>query len=145
MHFIVAIIIILIAGITFTLMRPDQTPEKISNQTTTERTEEENSATQVAYKDGTYTAKVTYPTPKRDIYSLDVTLVFVNNVVIDSSIVYSQGAEGDKNVERFEGAYRTKILGVSIDEINLSRVGGASLTTNAFNEAFAIIKADAKS
>lgn len=146
MPYIIAIIIVLLAGITFTLMRTEQTPANTATQETVEkRDENDTTAAQGTYIDGTYTAKVTYPTPKRDIYALDVTLVIVNDIITDSSITYSQGAEKDGNVERFDAAYRTELLGKNIDDVNLSRVGGASLTTNSFNEAFTTIKADAKS
>lgn len=95
------------------------------------------------YVDGTYTTAVTYMTPKKDEYLLDVTFTIANDVVIDTDIVYSQGAEKDPNAQRFEAAYEAVVIGKDIDTLNLSRVGGASLTTGAFNKALANIKLDA--
>ena len=95
--------------------------------------------------DGEYTTRTTYLTPRRDEYSLDVTLTLKDDVVVDASIDYGQGAENDPNAARFEAAYKTEVIGKPLSEISLSRVGGASLTTGAFNAALADIKADAQS
>lgn len=95
------------------------------------------------YVDGTYTTAVTYTTPKNDEYLLDITLTIANDVVVDADVVYSQGAEKDPNAQRFEAAYEAQVIGKDMDAISLSRVGGASLTTGAFNNALAKIKYDA--
>jgi hypothetical protein len=96
------------------------------------------------YKDGTYKTQVTYLTPKRDEYLLDVSLTIQKDIVTGANVVYSQGAEIDPNPQRFEAAYKDEIIGKPLDAINLSRVGGASLTTAAFNKALASIKTDAE-
>lgn len=95
------------------------------------------------YADGSYTTSVTYKTPERDEYSMDVTLTIANDKVIDSNIVYGQKAIKDSNVKRFNSAYEAQVIGKDMDTISLSRVGGASLTTKAFNNALAKIKLDA--
>ncbi len=95
------------------------------------------------YNDGSYTTSVTYMTPKKDEYALDITLTLANDVVVDADIVYTKGAEKDPNAQRFEAAYEAVVIGKDIDTLNLSRVGGASLTTGAFNNALAKIKLDA--
>ena len=41
--------------------------------------------------------------------------------------------------ERFDAVYKTEVVGKKLTDINLSRVGGASLTSKAFNEAVADI------
>ena len=40
---------------------------------------------------------------------------------------------------------KTLVVGKKLETISLSRVGGASLTTNAFNEALAEVKTKAQS
>jgi hypothetical protein len=148
MPYIIAIIIVLIAGITFTLMRPDESAQQPVVQavvSTPATTTGATTSSMQPYADGSYTTKVTYKTPTRSEYLMDVTLIFKDGIIADSSIAYSQGGEDDPNAQRFDAAYRTELLGKSIDEVKLSRVGGASLTTNAFNEALTAIKADAKS
>lgn len=97
------------------------------------------------YTDGTYTTDVTYLTPKRDTYGMRVSLTLSQDIVTGATITYSDGAEKDPNAARFEAAYRAQVIGKDIDTINLSRVGGASLTTNAFNNAVSEIKSDARS
>jgi hypothetical protein len=109
-----------------------QTP---STQTTSES----------AYTNGTYNSKVTYLTPKKSEYGIDVTLMVKDDVVTSASVAYSQGAEKDPNAQRFEKAYKTEVVGKKLGDIALSRVGGASLTTNAFNKALAEVKAEAQS
>jgi hypothetical protein len=155
MPFIIAIVIIVIAGIGFALTKSNQSsdpvvtaPENIirieeteialTEQTVITATEEavvvEDTASP-GIPDGTHTANVTYFTPKRDEYSLSVSLTTENGVVTDATIIYGQGAEVDPNPQRFDGAYREVVIGQKLEDINLSRVGGASLTTAAFNEA----------
>ncbi|HEY0964439.1 MAG TPA: hypothetical protein VGE31_01445 [Candidatus Paceibacterota bacterium] len=163
MPYIIAIVIIVIAAVGFAFMQnkgaaPEvviDTPTATTSDTT--GTTDTMSATPDAatsapvatteandYKDGTYKTQVTYFTPNRDEYLLDVSLTIKDDVVTDSKIIYSQGAEVDPNPQRFEKAYRTEIIGKDIDTLNLSRVGGASLTTAAFNNALTEIKADAE-
>ncbi len=149
MPYIIAIIIILVMGIGFTLFQSSKTTDATTSPTTTASTpattaESETIAT-ADYKDGTYTTTTTYRTPKQDEYQLEVTLIVANDTITDSQIVYSQGAEVDPNAQRFDAAYRAEVIGKDIDTLNLSRVGGASLTTGAFNKALEAIKTDAKS
>lgn len=146
MPYIVAALVIVVLGIGFTIFQssdkarpPQETTAPITEQVTTQ------SPTTATYKDGTYETKTTYQTPVRSEYMIDVTLVLVDDIIADTQIIYSQGAEKDPNAAKFEAAYRTEVIGKNIDTLNLSRVGGASLTTGAFNKALASIKTDAKS
>ena len=149
MPYIIAIIIIALGAVGFTFFKgttktveaptpaiaEEMTPQAIPTKETIATT----------FKNGTYKNTVTYQTPNRTEYQLDVTLTVSNDVVTDAKVAYSQGAEKDPNAQRFEGAYKTEVIGKSLDSINLSRVGGASLTTGAFNKALTQIKTDAKS
>lgn len=179
MPYIIAFVLIIVAGVAFIFMRndvlaptADTTPivETVTqpNDTPSESApvaQEESPVTEPVvetkpapppanttpgvatseYQDGVHTAQVTYNTPKRDTYHLDVSLTLANDTVTDASVTYSNGAERDPNAQRFEKAYRTEVVGKKLDAVNLSRVGGASLTTNAFNDAIAKIKMDAQS
>lgn len=155
MPYIIAALIVVVLGVGFTLFKtnpPAETTTVVTESTSTasvamERTTATPNATthQSAYKDGTYQSEVTYLTPIRKEYKLDVELTVKDGIVTASNVDYSQGAELDPNPKRFEAAYKTKIIGKSLDNINLSRVGGASLTTAAFNKALVAIKADATS
>lgn len=150
MPYIIAIIAIVVIGLGFTLFQSKNTDPVTT--TTTEETIELTEApivtdTQTAadYQDGTYTTDVTYQTPKRDEYGVNVSLTLTKDIVTDAKVIYSNGAEKDPNAAKFEAAYKTEVIGKDIDTLNLARVGGASLTTAAFNNALVKIKADAKS
>jgi hypothetical protein len=146
MPYIIALILIVVLGIGFTLFQQNKTttPEPTAQEITTPATDAIPGSV-ADYKDGQHKTQVTYQTPKRDVYLMDVSLTVVNDIVTDAEIAYSQGAEKDPNAQKFDAAYRVEVIGKDIDSINLSRVGGASLTTGAFNNALANIKADAKS
>lgn len=163
MPYIIAILIVVVAGVGFTLFRtsaPSDTAPTVSEATSTNaavainngtseevqvpsttQTQSPDSATS-AYKDGSYDSTVTYLTPVRTEYKLAVELTLKDSIVTGAEVTYSQGAEKDPNAQRFEAAYRTEVIGKSLESINLSRVGGASLTTGAFNKALAEIKVD---
>jgi hypothetical protein len=90
----------------------------------------------------TFTEDVSYLTPARTEHKMAVSLTITDGVVTDSTIVYD-GGEGfsNPNQERFDAAYKAEVIGKTLSEISLSRVGGASLTSQAFNDAVAKIAA----
>lgn len=145
MPYIIAVLVIAVLGIGFTLYQSKETEGVNPPAVTT--TTETPAATQkaIVYRNGTYTAKTTYRTPKQAEYLMDVSLTLADDTVTDASVVYSQGAENDPNAQKFEAAYKAQVIGKKIDSINLSRVGGASLTTTAFNNALTNIKVEARS
>jgi hypothetical protein len=159
MPYIIGLIVIVLIGVGFTLLQ-NQTADQVTIETPIEVTREtETTPTTITpaetvpandpvesatnYTDGTYTSEVSYLTPARNEYFLDITLTLQNDVIVESNVAYRNGAEKDPNPKRFEGAYRSQVIGKSLDQVSLSRVGGASLTTNAFNEALVEIKAQA--
>jgi hypothetical protein len=146
MPYIIAILVVAILGVGFTFFQASKsdTPAPATKETSVPTTNT-TAAGAASYKSGSHATKVTYMTPARSEYVLDVTLILENDIITDAQITYSQGAEKDPNAAKFEAAYRTEVIGKDIDAINLSRVGGASLTTGAFNNAVANIKNDAKS
>jgi hypothetical protein len=84
----------------------------------------------------TYSTTVNYKVPEGGSQSMGLT-VTVNGAVISSiSISQSKSGENSKKWQNnFENNYRPLVLGKNIKSVNLSRVGGASITTNAFNQA----------
>jgi hypothetical protein len=96
------------------------------------------------YADGTYTVQTSYFTPRRTEHVMDITLTLANGVVTDASILWDGEAEAKTpNHSSFDEAYKEEVVGQPLDAINLSRVGGASLTTEAFNEAVDSIQQEA--
>lgn len=118
----------------------------VTTPTTPTATETTPTATDTdVYKDGTYTATASYTDPGRKTYDVTVTLTVADDVVTDASVAYNGGAANTPNHTRFENGYKAEVIGKSLDSISLARVGGASLTTEAFNDAVAEIKTEAKS
>lgn len=145
MPYIIAVLVLAVIGIGFTFFKTSTQPASETPIVETSTPTTEVASQTVDYKNGVHTAAVTYLTPIKAEYKLEVSLTLANDVVTDAQIIYSQGAEKDPNAQRFEAAYRTEVIGKDIDTLNLSRVGGASLTTAAFNNALMNIKTDAKS
>ena len=146
MPYIIAVLALAVIGIGFTFFQSNKQPATEETTVTEINTPTNEVAIQTNnYKNGVHSADVTYLTPIKAEYTLEVSLTLANDIVTDAQIVYSQGAEKDPNAQRFEAAYRTEVIGKNIATLNLSRVGGASLTTAAFNNALVNIKTDAKS
>ena len=101
-------------------------------------------STSSSYKDGSYTAKTTYYVPHGTntisatitVASGKVTAVKVNNDYTDN--------ESGMYIDSFENSIQSAVVGKSIDGLSLSRVGGASLTTEAFDQVLATIQNEAK-
>jgi molybdopterin-binding protein len=72
---------------------------------------------------------------------LIITLELEGETIVASNITYDGGPAITPAHSGFDGAYSAEIIGQNINEIDLSRVGGASLTSVAFNEAVADIRA----
>lgn len=144
MSYIIGIIVIAVVAIGFTLTKNGDIPPSQTEVATSETVTRETSGDAVAtITDGTHSTSVTYFTPARNEYLLDVTLITENGIITDANVAYSQGAEKDPNAQRFEAAYKEVVIGQSISDLEVSRVGGASLTSAAFNEALAKIRSEA--
>ena len=96
------------------------------------------------YRDGIYTTDVSYQVPSGQFEPVKVTITLDNDIITDVELKF-EGIVGTSrlNQAKFVGAYEPLVIGKDIDSLNLSRVGGASLTTGAFNNALQKIKADA--
>lgn len=159
MPYLIAIVALILVGLGFTFFRSQSSVETlVPTSVVTEATSSIPTSTAATdttavpaddtadhYKDGTYNSQVTYLTPIRSEYKLDVAITLKDNIITNAAVAYSQGAEVDPNAQGFEKVYRTQVIGKDLDTISLSRVGGASLTTGAFNKALAEIKAEAQS
>ena len=89
----------------------------------------------------TLVAEASYLTPKRTEHDLVVTLELDGETVVAANVTYDGGPAMTPMHSAFDGAYTTEVIGVNVNEIDLSPVGGASLTSVAFNEAVADIRA----
>lgn len=95
------------------------------------------------YKDGTYTASSSYAVPEGS-EQITVTLTITNDIVVDATVV-NDASRGDsrKYQSRFQSGYKAQVVGKNIDDIQLSRVSGSSLTPRGFNAALTKIKTQA--
>lgn len=96
-----------------------------------------------SYKDGAFTATTSYPTPGGD-GQMTIQLTVKSNAVTDINIQQAAVNHVSQEYEnRFESAYKYYVVGKNLQDINLSRVSGASLTTAGFNDALTQIKSKA--
>jgi uncharacterized protein with FMN-binding domain len=96
-----------------------------------------------SYADGTYTADGSYQTPE-SIETIEVTVTLAGGVIEDVEVVGNPTKpESEEYQGRFIGGIADEVVGRSIDEIQVSRVAGSSLTSGGFNEAIEQIKTDA--
>jgi len=94
----------------------------------------------------TFRSSGEYLTPARTEHVVDVSLTLEAGVVRDATILFDGKAAGqysNDNQARFADAYKAQVVGKPLGDISLSRVGGASLTSRAFNEAVVKIAAQA--
>ena len=96
------------------------------------------------YKDGTYSADGTYTSPNgQETVGVELTLagdtVSAVNITVHPS---------NPNTKKFQGEFASgisaQIVGKNIDELNVSKVAGSSLTSGGFNDAVQQIKSQAK-
>lgn len=105
-----------------------------------------NNATNTSgnYKDGTYSATGNYRTPGGQ-ESIEVKLTLADGVITDASVTQNaSGGEAEEYQSMFVSGYKSEVVGKKIDEVNVSRVAGSSLTPSGFNAALDEIKSDAK-
>lgn len=117
----------------------------VATEESAETTMDDDTAMTAASETATpYTTAVTYLTPARTTHDMAVTLTIdENGVVTDASIVYDNGdGFSNSHQERFDGEFRSVVIGQALTDIELSTVAGASLTTAAFNEAVTKIVAE---
>ena len=97
-----------------------------------------------AFKNGTYTVSDTYSSPG-GIEDIKVTLTLNNNTITDVSVVQeANNNESAEYQEKFQDSYKSKVVGKALSSLQLSRSSGASLTTNAFNDALDQLRSQAK-
>jgi uncharacterized protein with FMN-binding domain len=95
------------------------------------------------YADGTYTADGSYQTPET-VEKITVTLTLAEGVVTDVEVTGDpQAPETEQYQGQFIDGIGEVVEGKSLDELNVSRVAGSSLTSGGFNDAVESIKEQA--
>ncbi len=108
-------------------------------------TAQTTNTTTSTYKDGAYTAQGSFYTPD-GTEQIGVTIKLSGNnitsVSIDDSSIYS--GTSFAYTERFINGLNSVVVGKNIDNVNVGRISGASLTPIGFNAALDTIKSQAK-
>jgi uncharacterized protein with FMN-binding domain len=95
------------------------------------------------YADGTYTAPGTYQAPS-GTESVEVTVTLEGEIITDVEVVgHATDPEAKQHQGEFISGIANEVVGKDIDDIQVSRVAGSSLTSGGFNAAIETIKADA--
>ena len=126
------------------------TEDSASGESTTGTTADSSAATEVAdagsgeYKDGEYTARGEYISPGGP-QSVGVTVTLSNSVITAVSVDTSQTKGPSLEYQgKFAGGISDVVVGKNIDEIEVDKVSGSSLTSGGFNEAITQIKEEAQ-
>lgn len=144
---VVIIIAIVIGGAVFLkLNKSSQTVVETPADTNSSASGEPNpSAMTGTYKDGKYSANGEY-SYHSGIESIGVTLSLKNGVIDSVEVQELAKAPISKKMQDdFAANYKSLVVGKNIDEVNLGKVSGSSLTPKGFNAAIELIKTQAKS
>lgn len=103
-----------------------------------------NATASGSYKDGTYTSTVSYYVP-RGSNSLTAKVTVTSGTVTAVKVDHNYNdRESGMYIDSFESALQSAAVGKSIDGLSPGRIGGATLTTQAFDDALTAVRNDAK-
>lgn len=125
-----------------------QTTKPTSGNGSTVETNSTNLSTQsstVTYKDGAYTATAGYVVPHGGRNRVKATVTITNGKI--TNVVTSNNFSDQKSgyyIDSFDATIKSAMAGTSISNAYAGRVGGASLTSSAFNNALQTIETQAK-
>ncbi|MEX0160712.1 MULTISPECIES: FMN-binding protein [unclassified Microbacterium] len=133
--------LLVLAGCSGTADAEDQSTDT-GTDTSSESTDS-GAAAGGDYTDGTYTADGSYQTPET-VETISVTLTVADGLVTDVEVTGDpQARESEQYQGEFIGGIADEVVGKSLDDIEVSRVAGSSLTSGGFNEAVESIKEQA--
>jgi uncharacterized protein with FMN-binding domain len=96
------------------------------------------------YTPGTYEGSGSYSNPG-GTSEVDVSITLGDGGVIDDVTVTPKASGTSRQYqEKFAGGIADEIVGKSIDDIDVTKVAGSSLTSGGFNEAVEQIKSEAQ-
>lgn len=113
-----------------------------ASQSTTTATSTTSSSN--VYKDGTYSATATYHVPHGS-NSITAKITVASDKITDVSVTNNYGdQESAMYIDSFVSSLKSTVVGQSIGSLSVSRIGGATLTTNGFSSALSSIISQAK-
>ena len=96
------------------------------------------------YQDGTFSADGTYVSPN-GTETVGVELTLAAGTVTAVNITQHPSNPNTRKFQgEFAGGIAAQVVGKSIDELNVTKVAGSSLTSGGFNQALDKIKAEAQ-
>jgi uncharacterized protein with FMN-binding domain len=96
------------------------------------------------YKDGTYSADGTYVSPN-GTETVGVQLTLAEGKITEVNITQHPSNPNTRKFQgEFAGGIAAQVVGKNIDELNVSKVAGSSLTSGGFNQAVEKIKQEAQ-
>ncbi|WAP52800.1 hypothetical protein OL239_06385 [Arthrobacter sp. ATA002] len=106
----------------------------------------QNAAPAGSYADGEYSASGSYTPPSNQTEDVDVTLTLEGSVVTELEVTTSGNHPTSKMHQRdFTSKVQDQVVGRNLDELDVDKVGGSSLTSAGFNKALDTIRAEAAS
>lgn len=138
--------VLILGGLTAAIIYFTSQQQDIAEQTSSEnRPVDTSEATNPGgYADGTYEATGSYSTPG-GTDSIGLTVTLENGIIVSTEL--DQHADSGNSAQfqgQFASGYEELVVGKDIDEVQLSRVAGSSLTSNGFNQAIEEIKEEAR-
>jgi uncharacterized protein with FMN-binding domain len=120
-----------------------ETDKDTGTDSTSTSTDSSSNSGTATYTAGTYTADGSYQTPET-VESVSVTLTIADGVVKDVEVTGDPKApETEEYQSKFISGIADEVVGVALDDLNVSRVSGSSLTSGGFNAAVESIKEQA--
>lgn len=104
---------------------------------------DDSSTTSGSYTNGEYEATASYANPG-GTSDVEVELTLADGKITEITVnPEAEDATSRQYQEKFASGISDEVVGKSIDEIDVSKVAGSSLTSMGFNKAIEEIKADA--
>ena len=124
---------------------PSSSQTRIASSSTTPVATTTTSSS-AGYKDGVYTASINYQVPEGGVNGLSVKLTVSGGKITAVSPDNSyEEHESARYINRFNNTISGTVVGQPLDGLYVGRVGGASLTSSAFNDALDEIRSQAQS
>ncbi len=145
---IAIIIVVLVAAVaagTIYIMNSRNASDSSGTQDSPSQTSEtgNDSAPGASYKSGTYKASGNYLSPGGE-ESVDVEVTLDGDMITAATVTpHAAGSTSVQYQGEFVANFKPLVIGKDIDEVNLSRVAGSSLTSGGFNKALDQIKSEA--
>lgn len=146
---VVIAIVVLVAAGGYYFMNSQKETTVVENQTPSPATEVEGSNTESEpqssnYQDGTYTATGTYSYHSGE-ESVEVTVTIESGTITEATVVGKAVSPTSKSMQAdFIANFEPMVVGKNIDEVELGKVSGSSLTGIGFNAAIEDIKSQAQ-